>query len=167
MAVWISFHSSPDCQKQPKNEKSYYKCVSRYICSLICANDSPFFTPVSTYVIFVKALTTMFSIINNMAFLWFIFAFQAIAAVKSDIINCDQPIIGRQICKVNKTMGNTVIELWPDLFLSGNPLLIASKLTIDSIPEFNENESTITFNAILKLLWNDTRITFKSDDPNA
>ena len=107
-----------------------------------------------------------FSINKNMAFLWLIFAFQAIAAVKSDIINCDQPVIGRQICKVNKTMGNTVIELWPDLFLSGNPLNIASKLTIDSIPEFNENEGTITFNAILKLLWNDTRITFKSDDPD-
>ena len=44
---------------------------------------------------------------------------------------------------------------------------ISSKLAIDSIPEFNENEDTITINAMLKLFWNDTRITIKSDDPEA
>ena len=44
---------------------------------------------------------------------------------------------------------------------------ISSKLAIDSIPEFKENEDTITINAMLKLFWNDTRITIKSDDPEA
>ena len=28
---------SPDCPKQPKIGNSYWKCVSRHICSLICA----------------------------------------------------------------------------------------------------------------------------------
>ena len=107
----------------------------------------------------------LFSINSNMAFLWLIFAFQTFAAAQSDIMNCEEPVIGRHICKLNKTMDNSVIELWPDLFLSGNPLNIYSNLIIDSIPEFNEDEGTITVNVILKLLWNDTRITFKSDDP--
>ena len=35
MAVWIFFLCSPDCPKGPKNENSYWKCVSRHICSLI------------------------------------------------------------------------------------------------------------------------------------
>ena len=100
-----------------------------------------------------------------MAFLWLIFTYQTFATVQSDLISCDQPIIGKQLCKVNKTVENKLIELWPDDF--EKPLKISSVLTIDSIPEFNENEGTITFNTMLKLVWNDTRITFKSDDPNA
>ena len=103
-----------------------------------------------------------------MAFLFFIFTYQTFATVQSDLISCDQPVIGKQLCKVNKTMENKVIQVWPDLFDDfETPLKISSVLTIDSIPEFNENEGTITFNTMLKLVWNDTRITFKSDDPNA
>ena len=103
-----------------------------------------------------------------MSFLWLILAFQTIVAGQSDLISCDQPVIGKQLCKVNKTMENKVIQVWPDLFDDfETPLKISSVLTIDSIPEFNENEGTITFNTMLKLVWNDTRITFKSDDPNA
>ena len=102
-----------------------------------------------------------------MAFLWLIFTYQTIATVQSDLISCDhdQPVIGKQLCKVNKTMENKLIEVWPDDFET--PLKISSVLTIDSIPELNENEGTITINALLKLLWNDTRITIKSDDPKA
>ena len=100
-----------------------------------------------------------------MAFLWLIFAYQIIETVQSDLISCDQPVIGKQLCKVNKTMENKLIEVWPDDFET--PLKISSVLTIDSIPELNENEGTITINAMLKLLWNDTRITIKSDDPKA
>ena len=103
-----------------------------------------------------------------MAFLWLIFAYQTIATVQSDLISCDQPVIGKQLCKINKTMGNKLIEVWPDFFDDfETPLKISSVLTIDSIPEFNENEGTITFNLMLKLVWNDTRITIKSDDPKA
>ena len=102
-----------------------------------------------------------------MAFKWLIFTYQTIATVQSDLISCDQPVIGKQLCKVNKTMGNKIIELWPDLFSYETPLNVSSLLTVDSIPEFNENEGTITVNAILKLVWNDTRIKFKSDDPEA
>ena len=100
-----------------------------------------------------------------MAFLWLILTYQTFATVQSDLISCDQPVIGKQLCKVNKTMENKLIEVWPDDF--EKPLKISSVLTIDSIPEFNENEGTITFNTMLKLVWNDTRITFKSDDPKA
>ena len=100
-----------------------------------------------------------------MAFLWLIFTYQTFATVQSDLISCDQPIIGKQLCKVNKTVENKLIKVWPDDF--EKPLKISSVLTIDSIPELNENEGTITINARLKLVWNDTRITFKSDDPNA
>ena len=57
-----------------------------------------------------------------MVFLRLIFALKAIAAVQSELINCDQPVIGKQLCKVNKTMGNKIIELWPDLFSYETPL---------------------------------------------
>ena len=119
------------------------------------------------YLSFVTVLPKIFSINSNMVFSRLIFALKAIAAVRSELINCDQPVIGKQLCKVNKTMGNKIIELWPDLFSYETPLNVSSLLTVDSIPEFNENEGTITVNAILKLVWNDTRIKFKSDDPEA
>ena len=119
------------------------------------------------YLSFVTVLPKIFSINSNMVFLRLIFAFKAIAAVQSELINCDQPALGKQLCKVNKTMGNKIIELWPDLFSYETPMMVSSLLTVDSIPEFNENEGTITVNAILKLVWNDTRIKFKSDDPEA
>ena len=99
-----------------------------------------------------------------MAFLWLILAFQTLAVVQSDWINCDEPVIGQHLCKMNKTMADKVIELFPDLFLSGTPLSVSSILKIDSIPEFNENEGTITINALLKVFWNDTRISIISDD---
>ena len=103
-----------------------------------------------------------------MSFLWLILALQTIVAGQSDLISCDQPVIGKQLCKVNKTMGSKLIVLWPDLFDDfGTPMKISSTLEIDSIPEFNENEGTITINAMLKVFWNDTRITLKSDDPEA
>ena len=42
-----------------------------------------------------------------MSFLWLILLFQTFAAAfQSDLISCDQPVIGKQLCKVNKTMGN-------------------------------------------------------------
>ena len=103
-----------------------------------------------------------------MLFLWLILAFQKFVAGQSDLISCDQPVIGKQLCKVNKTMGNIVIILLPDFAEDfGTPMKISSVLVIDSIPEFNENEGTITINVMLKLFWNDTRITIKSDDPEA
>ena len=103
-----------------------------------------------------------------MSFLWLILAFPKFAAGQSDLISCNQPVVGKQLCKVNETMGNKLIVLWPDLFDDfGTPMKISSTLEIDSIPEFNENEGTITINAVLKLFWNDTKITIKSDDPEA
>ena len=103
-----------------------------------------------------------------MSFLWLILAFQTFGAVKSDLISCDQPLIGRQLCKVNETIGNNIIKLLPDFFDDfRTPMKVSSVLTIDSIPEFNEKEGTITINAMLKLFLNDTRITCKSNDPNS
>ena len=103
-----------------------------------------------------------------MSFLWLILALPTFAAGQSDLISCNQPVVGKQLCKVNETMGNKLIVLWPDLFDDfGTPMKISSKLEVDSISELNENEGTITINAMLKLVWNDTRITIKSDDPKA
>ena len=104
-----------------------------------------------------------------MVFLWLIFAFQTIATVQSDLISCDQPVIARQICKMNKTMENVDnIEEMPDFsFSSETPLSVLSILNFESIPEFNENEGTITVNALLKVSWNDTRISFIPNDAAA
>ena len=40
MAQTLLFLCSLDCPKQPKNENSYWKYVSRHICSLICVSNS-------------------------------------------------------------------------------------------------------------------------------
>ena len=88
-----------------------------------------------------------------MEFLWLIFTYQTFATVQSDLISCDQPVISKQLYKANKTMKTKLIEVRPDFFDDfETPLKISSVLTIDSIPEFNENEGTITFNTMLKLV---------------
>ena len=37
--VWIFFSAAPAAPKRPKIEKSYWKCVSRHICSLNCGSQ--------------------------------------------------------------------------------------------------------------------------------
>ena len=102
-----------------------------------------------------------------MSFFWLMLAFQTFEAVQSDLISCDQPVLARQLCKMNKTTENVyTIEGMPD-FSSATSLSVSTVLNFDSIPEFNENEGTITVNALLKVSWNDTRISFIPNDPVA
>ena len=104
-----------------------------------------------------------------MVLLWLIFAFQTITTVQSDVISCDQSVIVRQLCKMNKTTEKVYrIDEMPDFSVSSEtPLKVSTTLDFDSIPEFNENESTITVNALLKVYWNDTRISFIPNDTEA
>ena len=39
-------------------------------------------------------------------------------------------------------------------------------MTVFKISELDENENTITMNVLLSVVWNDTRITLETNDPN-
>ena len=43
---------------------------------------------------------------------------------------------------------------------------LSSSLTVFKIAELDENQNTITLNLLLSVVWNDTRVTLESNDPN-
>ena len=46
------------------------------------------------------------------------------------------------------------------------PNKMVSSVTTFKIAELDENQNTITLNLLISALWNDTRITLETDDPN-
>ena len=46
------------------------------------------------------------------------------------------------------------------------PMKMVSSVTTFKIAELDENQNTITLNLLISALWNDTRITLETDDPN-
>ena len=57
-----------------------------------------------------------------MSFLWLILAFQTFGAVKSDLISCDQPVIGRQLLGSRNMLEKLENKnVFPSKFLSLSP----------------------------------------------
>ena len=80
--------------------------------------------------------------------------------IKAGFINCNEPnITKQQICKVNE-ISIKDLSSNPDFLLSPQLMELTPKVTINSIPEFNENDGTITINSLFKLIWNDTRCVY-------
>ena len=94
--------------------------------------------------------------------LWIVVLSFIFKPIQAGFVHCDETVTERQICKTND-IPDTFLARWPDFHISEKLMVITSKLTIDSIPEFNEDEGTITLNILLKLLWNDTRISLKPE----
>jgi hypothetical protein len=46
------------------------------------------------------------------------------------------------------------------------PMKMVSSVTTFKIAELDENQNTITLNLLLSVMWNDTRITLETDNPN-
>ena len=62
---------------------------------------------------------------------------------------------GLRLCShehYDKSLGQTV------------PALVKEKVVMYDIPEFNQNEKTVTIFMMLKIYWNDTRVMLKSSD---
>ena len=43
---------------------------------------------------------------------------------------------------------------------------MVSSVTVFKIAELDENQNTLTLNLLLSIIWNDTRLTLETNDPN-
>ena len=79
------------------------------------------------------------------------------------LISCSEKNVTQlQLCSVeNFGEENEYHNLYgyPDIKSVGDPMLVNTALTLISIAEFNDEQSTILLNVILSLDWNDTRIS--------
>ena len=79
------------------------------------------------------------------------------------LISCSQKNVTQlQLCSVeNFGEENEYHNLYgyPDVKSVGDPMSVKTALTLISMAEFSDEQSTILLNVILSLDWNDTRIS--------
>ena len=46
------------------------------------------------------------------------------------------------------------------------PLMVINSVTLFSLAELNEDQSSISLTVLLAMVWNDTRLALKSNNPN-
>ena len=78
------------------------------------------------------------------------------------------------LVKCNGTVAKLQLCFLPDKYDKGappgngvpEPMKMNSSVTTFKIAELDENQNTITLNLLLSVIWNDTRITLETDNPN-
>ena len=91
--------------------------------------------------------------------LWLSNCYFQIKPVQANFTNCKDVVKEHQICKVDENILEKYLKHPPNHLKQSGLIQVMSKLTIESVPEFNSQEGTISVNALLKLIWNDTRIS--------
>ena len=75
------------------------------------------------------------------------------------LVKCNGTVTKLQLCFLfDKYDKGKPPEKWP--------MKMVSSVTTFKIAELDENQNTITLNLLISALWNDTRITLETDDPN-
>ena len=77
----------------------------------------------------------------------------------------------KALVKCNGTVTKLQLCFLSDKYDKGKPpgkwpMKMVSSVTTFKIAELDENQNTITLNLLISALWNDTRITLETDDPN-
>ena len=78
------------------------------------------------------------------------------------------------LVKCNGTVAKLQLCFLPDKYDKGappgngvpEPMKMVSSVTVFKIAELDENQNTLTLNLLLSIIWNDTRITLETNDPN-
>ena len=79
--------------------------------------------------------------------------------VDAEITLCSEEIIGRRLC-------THVEDYDTSLPPKPHPFFLKEKVTIYDIPEFNQDDGTVTIFMKIAAFWNDTRVTLVSSDPS-
>ena len=96
--------------------------------------------------------------------MYFKFILFLLSAIRSTtaLVKCNGTVTKLQLCFINDKYdkgsppGNGVPE----------PMKMVSSVTVFKIAELDENQNTLTLNLLLSIVWNDTRITLETNDPN-
>ena len=94
--------------------------------------------------------------IHLLVFLHFLIFFK----ITQSFVLCNETVEALQICRFGEyDKGQPPWE-------PGNPLRILNSVTIFSMAEFDDSQNTVSLDILLAIVWNDTRITLKSNDLN-
>ena len=74
---------------------------------------------------------------------------------------CNEPVTKLRICSL---VDNYEVGM-PSL-VSNQPVNVSNSVTLFSLAELNEDQSSISLTVLLAMVWNDTRLALKSNDPN-
>ena len=78
------------------------------------------------------------------------------------LVKCNETVTTLQLCSLADKYQNGVPPGCKDC----KPMNLSSSLTVFKIAELDENQNTVTLNLLLSVVWNDTRVTLESDDPD-
>ena len=78
------------------------------------------------------------------------------------LVKCNGTVTELQLC----SLANKYQKGVPPGCKGCKPMSLSSSLTVFKIAELDENQNTITLNLLLSVVWNDTRVTLESNDPN-
>ena len=83
------------------------------------------------------------------------------------LVNCNETVSELQLCShvfdYDGGMPDSIVQQ------SGErqPTLLKTSITLYSLAEFNEDQSTISLNVLLAMAWNDTRLSLTPNYHNA
>jgi hypothetical protein len=82
--------------------------------------------------------------------------------------------MSQALVKCNGTVSKLHLCYLPEKYDKGappwcngcEPMKLISSVTVFTISEVDEHQNTITLNLLLSVVWNDTRLTSETNDPN-
>ena len=77
------------------------------------------------------------------------------------LIHCNETITKIRMCALDSNYGNGRPP-----FKNGSPTMVKNSVTLFSLAQINEDQSTISLNVLLAFKWDDTRISLKSNHPD-
>ena len=77
------------------------------------------------------------------------------------LIHCNETVTKIRMCTLDSNYGNGRPP-----FKEGSPTMVKNSVTLFSLAQINEDQSTISLNVLLAFKWDDTRISLKSNNPD-
>ena len=77
------------------------------------------------------------------------------------LVSCNETVSKLQLC----TLVSDYEQGVPDSVVHKQPTQVSNSVTLLSVAEFNEDQSTISLNVLLAMWWNDTRLTLIPKGP--
>ena len=78
------------------------------------------------------------------------------------LVKCNETVSKLQLCSLTKKYNKGV----PPRCVGCEPMKLETKVTVFKIAELDEEMNSITFNLLISAIWNDTRVTLETNDPN-
>ena len=78
------------------------------------------------------------------------------------LVKCNGTVSKLQLCSLTDKYDKGVPQGCNDC----GPIVLYPSVTVFKISEIDEQHNTITMNVLISAVWNDTRVTLETNDPN-